>query len=74
LRRSAATHMAGLIGVQPHIIKAVLNHTGGHKAGVAGIYNRASYERDKRTALELWAAHVLAAVEGRATNGVPLRA
>jgi len=25
----------------------VLNHGSGHKAGVAGIYNRASYERRK---------------------------
>jgi hypothetical protein len=28
------------IGVQPHIIEAALNHVSGHKAGVAGIYNR----------------------------------
>ena len=30
-------------GVQPHIVEAVLNHVSGHKAGVAGIYNRATY-------------------------------
>src|SRR5215471_5581506 len=40
LRRSCATGMAEL-GTQPHIIEAVLNHVSGHKAGVAGIYNRA---------------------------------
>jgi integrase len=39
LRRTAATGMAD-IGVQPHIIEAVLNHQSGHKAGIAGIYNR----------------------------------
>ena len=39
LRRTVATRMADL-GVQPHIIEAVLNHVSGHKAGVAGIYNR----------------------------------
>jgi integrase len=38
LRRSAATHIAN-IGVAPHIIEAALNHYGGHRAGVAGIYN-----------------------------------
>jgi hypothetical protein len=54
--------------------EAILNHVTGHKAGVAGVYNRASYEREKRTALALWADHVLAAVEGRAVNVVPLRA
>ena len=62
LRRSVATHMAEL-GVLPHIIEAVLNHVSGHKRGVAGIYNRADYTREKRTALTLWAEHLLAIVE-----------
>jgi integrase len=59
LRRSFATHAAG-IGIQPHIIEACLNHVSGHKGGVAGIYNRAAYEPEKRTALDTWAAHLLA--------------
>jgi integrase len=41
LRRSVATGMAEL-GVAPHIVEAVLNHVSGHKAGVAGVYNRAT--------------------------------
>jgi integrase len=57
LRRTAATGMAEL-GVQPHIIEAVLNHVSGHKAGVAGIYNRARYEGEMREALQRWADHV----------------
>jgi integrase len=57
LRRTAATGMAEL-GVQPHIIEAVLNHVSGHKAGVAGIYNRARYEGEMRSALQRWADHV----------------
>jgi integrase len=57
LRRSCATGMAEL-GVQPHIIEAVLNHVSGHKAGVAGIYNRARYESEMRSALQRWADHV----------------
>ena len=57
LRRTCATGMAEL-GVQPHIIEAVLNHISGHKAGVAGIYNRSSYEREVRNALALWADHI----------------
>jgi integrase len=64
VRRTAATHMAEELGVQPHIIEATLNHVSGHKAGVAGIYNRALYEREKRTALDLWAKHVMGLVEG----------
>jgi integrase len=73
LRRSAATHMAE-IGVQPHLIEAVLNHTSGHKSDVAGVYNRAVYEREKRQALDLWAGHVMAVVEGRANTVVALHA
>jgi integrase len=57
LRRSGATGMAEL-GVQPHIIEAVLNHVSGHKAGVAGIYNRAKYADEMRSALQRWADHV----------------
>ena len=42
----------------PHVIEAVLNHISGHKSGVAGIYNRATYAKEKREALELWATYV----------------
>jgi len=68
LRRTAATRMAE-IGVQPHIIEAVLNHASGHKAGVAGVYNRSTYETEKRAALDLWANHLTEApIESRDTN------
>jgi integrase len=72
LRRTAATRMAEL-GVQPHIIEAVLNHVSGHKGGVAGIYNRATYDKEKRAALNLWSEHVMATVEGRAATVVPMK-
>jgi integrase len=73
LRRTCATHMAEL-GVQPHVVEAVLNHVSGHKAGVAGTYNKAVYAREKRAALDRWAEHVMALVERRISNVVPLRA
>lgn len=69
LRRSAATHMAES-GTAPHIIEAVLNHVSGHKSGVAGIYNRASYEPQKRIALQRWADHVEALVSGQRPSTV----
>jgi hypothetical protein len=69
IRRSVATGMANL-GVQPHIIEAVLNHRSGHQAGVAGIYNRSTYEPEKRRALALWADHVSVLIEGRESNVV----
>ena len=58
LRRTAATVMADKLGVLPHIIEAILNHVSGHRAGVAGIYNRARYEGEMREALKRWAEHV----------------
>jgi integrase len=57
LRRTAATGMAEL-HVLPHIVEAVLNHQSGHKSGVAGIYNRARYADEMRTALQRWGDHV----------------
>ena len=53
LRRTVATRMAD-IGVQPHIIEAVLGHYSGHRAGVAGVYNRSPYEREIKAALAMW--------------------
>jgi hypothetical protein len=44
--------------VQPHVIEAILNHISGHKAGVAGIYNRSTYATEKRAALDLWSNHI----------------
>jgi integrase len=61
IRRTVATRM-GDIGVLPHVVEAVLNHVSGHKAGVAGVYNRALYRAEKREALERWADHVRAII------------
>ena len=69
LRRSAATGMADL-GVAPHVIEAILNHVSGHKAGVAGVYNRSTYETERRRALEAWATHLLCEDVGK--NVVPI--
>ncbi len=60
IRRSVSTGMANL-AVLPHVIEAVLNHISGGARGseVARIYNRNSYDKEKREALDLWAKHVL---------------
>jgi len=73
LRRTTATGMINL-GVEPHHVEAVLNHHGGHRAGVAGTYNRSSYEPQIKTALARWSEHVLALVEGREDKVIALRA
>jgi integrase len=73
LRRTVATQMAD-IGVQPHIIEAVLNHVSGHKAGVAGTYNRSTYSREMRNALVLWGDHVRSLIDGTDKVVVAFRA
>ena len=63
LRRTAATRMADL-GVQPHVVEAVLNHVSGFKAGIAGVYNHAAYAAEKKAALNLWSEYVVSLCEG----------
>ena len=72
IRRTVATRMAD-IGIEPHIIEACLNHYSGHRRGVAGVYNRSSYERAVKAALARWGEHVLALVEGREDKVVTLQ-
>jgi integrase len=69
LRRTAATGMARL-GQPVHVVEAVLNHASGAISGVAGVYNRHSYDAEKRTALEAWGRYVLELVDGRPGNVV----
>jgi integrase len=64
LRRTVATWLAES-GTAPHIVEAILNHVGGHKSGVAGIYNRAHYGPEKRIALTRWTDHVMSVVAGK---------
>jgi integrase len=71
VRRSVATRMADL-SVPPHIIEQILNHRSGHKSGVAGIYNRSSYQREVRSALALWHDHVRKLIEGGERKVLPL--
>jgi integrase len=70
IRRSVATGMANL-GVQPHVIEQILNHKSGHKSGIAGVYNRSSYQREVKAALALWADHIRALVEGGECTIIP---
>jgi integrase len=61
------------LDLDPHIVEAVLNHISGARGGVAGTYNRSTYENPKRIALDRWAEHLTAIVEGRASNVTSLR-
>lgn len=68
LRRSFVTHVNELGLAQPHVIEATINHLGGvGKASVGGIYNRATYRKEKTAALNAWATVVADLVAGRAS-------
>jgi integrase len=67
LRRSCATGMADM-GIQPHVVEAVLNHISGSKRGVAGVYNRSTYAPEKKAALNKWAKRVLEIVNDAPSN------
>lgn len=73
LRRSFVTHVSELGFASPHVVEAIVNHVSGTKAGVAGVYNRASYLVAKRQALERWSAHLSALLAARDNKIVPLR-
>ena len=60
MRRTAATYLARL-GVDRIVIGKVLNHSDG---AVTAIYDRHSYEPQKRRALDLWAEHLAGIVNG----------
>jgi len=72
LRRTAATLMEES-GVSPFIIGHVLNHVSATKATVTSrVYARYDYAKEKREALDLWAARLGAILKGGA-EVVPLR-
>ncbi len=70
LRRTAASNMAAL-GINRLVISKILNHV--ENSGTA-IYDRHSYDTEKRHALEAWAAHLEEILSGKpkADNVVPL--
>jgi len=43
---------------QPHVVEMLVNHVSGHKAAIAGTYNKALYLSERRQALEQWGAHI----------------
>ena len=64
LRRTGASGMA-MLGIQLPVIEKVLNHTSGSFRGVAGVYQRYSFAKEKRAALDAWASFVTSTVSGK---------
>jgi integrase len=64
-RRTLSTALHDRFGVLPHVVETLLGHAGGHKNGVAGVYNKAIYLEERRRALERWGAHIMELVTGK---------
>jgi integrase len=58
LRRTMVSGMARH-GVAPHVADKILNHVGGTISGVAAVYQRHEFLKERRDALESWGAHVV---------------
>lgn len=50
LRRTAASHMTGM-GINRLVVKKILNHV---ESDITAVYDRHSYDNEKRKALEAW--------------------
>jgi integrase len=72
LRRTTATGLQRL-GINLQVIEAVLGHVGGSRSGIVGVYQRHSFDAEKRTALEAWAREVERIVGGKPAKVLPLR-
>lgn len=57
LRRTYSTGLARL-GVAPHVIERLLDHSTGTISGVAAIYNRFRYMDEMRAAVEAWETYL----------------
>lgn len=57
LRRTYSTGMAR-IGIAPHVIERLLDHSTGTISGVAAIYNRHHFLPEMRAAVEKWEEHL----------------
>jgi integrase len=73
LRRTCVSGMARL-GIVPHVADKILNHQSGTISGVAAVYQRHEFLRERKDALERWGGHVAKILEkvpgerGRATK------
>jgi integrase len=54
LRRTAASHMTS-IGISRLVVSKILNHA---EPGITAVYDRHSYDREKRAALDAWGARL----------------
>jgi integrase len=70
LRRTVATGLQRL-GINLQVIEAILGHVAGSRAGIVGVYQRHSFDAEKRAALEAWAREVERIIGGKPANVLP---
>jgi len=58
LRRTFATHLAAL-GVPVHVTEKLLNHISGSMGGIVAVYQRHTYQKEMREAVELWEQYLV---------------
>ena len=66
LRRTAASHMTSM-GISRLVVSKILNHV---ERGVTAIYDRHSYDDEKRMALDAWGRRLHGIITGETLNNV----
>lgn len=61
LRRTVATFLTGELNVPRLVVSKLLNHV---EAGVTRMYDRASYDNEKKRALDAWARRLETIITG----------
>ena len=69
LRRTAASVMTGM-GISRLVVGKILNHA---EPGVTKVYDRHSYDAEKRQALDTWGRKVMALVTGETRKVLPMQ-
>lgn len=69
LRRTAASYMTGM-GIPRLVVKKILNHV---ESDITAVYDRHSYDREKREALETWGYKLEEIITSNTTNVVSFR-
>ena len=64
LRRTAASIMTGM-GIPRLVVSKILNHV---ESGVTKVYDRHSYDKEKRQALESWSRELQVILNSQASN------
>ena len=66
IRRTVASKMTGDLEISRLVVSKILNHV---EKGVTAVYDRASYDKDKRIAIDSWGTRLAEIIKGKAGQG-----